>query len=391
LKEQKSQWKSYEWEECKKKILHVLWSGGIGGTEEYIINLLRHFDYSRFEIHVCFLSEKGLIYKEASTVKDIRVFFLDIKSGYDLFGTVRFARYLCRNKFDLIHSHMRNFLSTAILSLFAFRTPKILTHHLGSIDLRHFRKNRLFYKIFSRNFERIIAISFAVKDNLNRDFDVKETDKIKVIHNGIDLNKFDFSRPLPSGTLSIKKEGSYVFGFVGRMESYKRPVLFVQVALELLKKKKNLYFIMVGDGPELKRCDDLIKEHDMEGYFHLFGFRRDIPNILRLTDAFIFTSAGEGFGIVLLEAMAMRSLVFAVNEGAVREIIRHDKNGILLNTTDPGSIADNIVRVIENRDYCENIRENALMDVRSRFSIEACAEKLENLYGSILNRAEKRL
>jgi glycosyltransferase involved in cell wall biosynthesis len=89
--------------------------------------------------------------------------------------------------------------------------------------------------------------------------------------------------------------------------------------------------------------------------------------------------------------MAMRSLVFAVNEGAVREIIRHDKNGILLNTTDPGSIADNIVRVIENRDYCENIRENALMDVRSRFSIEACAEKLENLYGSILNRAEKRL
>ncbi|MHA2040131.1 MAG: glycosyltransferase, partial [Promethearchaeota archaeon] len=158
----------------KKKILH----------EEFIITLLKHFDYSRYEIYLCFLSRKGLIFEEALKLKGFNVTFIGIKNGFDILGGLKFAYYLYRGKFDIIHSHMRNFLSTAILSLFTIEVPKILTHHIGPVDTRLFKRERRFYKLFSGVFRKITAISRAVKENLINDLDVKPADKIKVIHNG---------------------------------------------------------------------------------------------------------------------------------------------------------------------------------------------------------------
>lgn len=371
----------------RKKVLHLLWSGEIGGTEEYMITLLRYFDYSQYDIYLCFLSRKGAVYEESLKFRNINVAFIGIKNGFDIIGAFNFAIYLYKGKFDIIHSHMRNFISTAVISLFTFKIPILLTHHIGPVDVRLFKKNKRFYKLFSRYIKKIIAISNTVKEHLTNDLGIQQSEKIKVIHNCIDLNKFNSNCSIPSDLSDIQTIDKYVFGFVGRMEYFKRPRLFVEIALELIKKDKRFYFIMVGDGPELGDCKKIINHNNLGNHFKLLGFRRDIPNILRSLDAFLFTSVGEGFGIVLLEAMAMGMAVFATNDGAVPEIIKHKENGILLDTTDPVLIAQQIFDIVNDNQLIEKIKKHCVEDVHSKFDIQICVKQIENIYEEVLSYA----
>ncbi|RJQ56186.1 MAG: glycosyltransferase family 1 protein [Nitrospiraceae bacterium] len=372
----------------RKKVLHLLWSGGIGGTEEYITSLAGHFDPEKYQVNLCFLSKKGLIYEEAMKMKrnNVNTNFIGIRHGFDIVNAAGFAVFLHKNRFDIIHIHIRNFLSMAVVVLFASKAVKIITHHVGSGDKVLLRKSRMYYKIFSGFFHKITAISKVVRENMIRDFGIAELGKIEVIYNGIDLKKFSNNIIPPSELLHIRKTGRYVIGFIGRMEHFKRPDLFIQTAAELLKKDRKFYFIMVGDGSELEKCKDMIEKYNIGEYFSLPGYRRDIPGVLKLFDALLFTSKGEGFGIVLLEAMAMSIPVFAINDGPIPEIITNGENGILLDTLDPECIARQILESIEDDYLINKIKKQGVEDVHLKFSIETIARQMENIYTGALSR-----
>jgi glycosyltransferase involved in cell wall biosynthesis len=368
----------------KVKVLHLLWSGEIGGTEEYVTSLIKQFDLSTYEIYLCFLSKKGAIYNEALKATD-NVVYIGMNGGYDLGGFIRLFRYLLREKFDIIHSHSTNVLANIAISSFR-KSRKIFTEHVSPGARDAFKKRKLFYRLFSNSYQIVTAISGFVKDKLVENMQIN-SDKIVVIHNGVREDKFNNLLPPPEDLLNIKQSNKYILGFVGRIAGFKRPDLFIEIAVELIRINKKFIFIMVGDGPELEKCRKKIDDNKIAEYFNLLGFRRDIPNILKLFDALIFTSIGEGFGIVLIEAMAMGIPVFAVNDGAVPEIIRDKHSGILLDTVDPKIIAEQILKVFEDRELIRKIKEQSIEDVRSKFTINICARKIENLYRETLGDA----
>ncbi len=367
----------------RKKVLHILWSGGIGGTEEYITSLIRYFDTSKFEIYLCFLSEKGTIFEEAVKVTR-NISFIGMRTGFDMIGAFKIYKMLKRGQFDIIHMHSANILTNLVISL--FRKPrKIFSEHMspGAEDV--FKKRKLFYRIFPKMFQIVIAISETVKKKLTQSLGVN-AHRIMVVHNGISMEKYSASLFPPQDLIYLKENDRVIFGFVGRMVDFKRPLLFVEFASEIIKRNKNCHFIIVGDGPELEKCKNMIHHLGIIDYFSILGFRRDIPNIMKLLDVVIFTSKGEGFGIVLIEAMAMGIPVFAVNDGAVTEIIRDGENGILMDTVDPQRAACQILEVVTNMDLMDRIKKNCVTDVKSRFSIEESARQMENIYTEVLSR-----
>ncbi|GAB4534003.1 MAG: glycosyltransferase family 4 protein [Thermodesulfovibrionia bacterium] len=365
--------------------MHILWSGKIGGTEEYIVNLVKRLNPEIYDIRLCFLKERGEVFEEVERDGRLKIDFIGINSGYDIVGALRFAVYLLKNRFDIIHSHMRNILSTFVLSAFALTTPKILTHHVSPGDTRFFRKNRFFYLFYGGIFKKVIAISDTVRNFLIDELHYPYPERIVVIHNGIDTERFSYDVFLPSGIQDITGKNK-IIGFIGRMVYFKRPDIFVKTANEIVKIDKNYHFVMVGDGNELEGCKRMVIDYAIKDHFTFLGYRRDIPQILKSFNALLFTSKGEGFGIVLIEAMAMGVPVFAVNDGAVPEIIRDRENGILLNTMDPKIIAKEILEVLGNNGLINKIRLNAVNDARNRFSIEVSAKKTEKIYFELLKR-----
>ncbi len=375
----------------KIRVLHILWSGGIGGAEELMTSVIKYIDSSKFEISVCFLSERGDIYNEISRKGESQLECIEFCNGFDIRGAFRLLKYLKKNKFDIVHCHERNFLSMFILSLFFRRTRKLITHHAGMTtmtdpgDIRMHKKNRLFYLLFSGAFSKIIAISIYVKDNLIRNIIIKHPDKIAVLYNGIDMHKFNGTSKISPELQQIRDSSAKIIGFVGRMVPFKRAPLFVKCASEIVKRDNSFKFIMVGDGPEMEKCRDLIGQYKLNHCFKLLGLRRDIPDILRLLDALLFTSEGEGFGIVIIEAMASGVPVFAINEGGVNEIITDNENGILLNTVEPAKIAKQILDVFTNEELINKIRKRAVQTIQSSFSAESVIRQLESIYEEVLS------
>jgi glycosyltransferase involved in cell wall biosynthesis len=365
----------------KLKILHLLWSGEIGGTEEYITSLFRCFDSSKYEIFLCFLSEKGIIFEDALK-SSRRVSFIGIKNGFDIFGGMKLFKYLYAGKFDIVHSHTPNILSNLTVSLFK-KTGKVFTEHVSPGAKELFKKRKLFYYLFSGTFHKVIAISETVRQKLIKYMRI-DPDKITVIHDGIRTDKYRSDIAPPQDLKIMEQSKKYTLGFIGRMVDFKRPELYVEIASEILKINRNYYFVMVGDGPKLAKCRNMINEYGISDNFNLLGFRRDIPNILKLFDALLFTSEGEGFGVVLLEAMAMGVPVFAVNDGAVSEIICDKVNGILLNTTEPRLIAKQVIESLDNEDLMNKIKKRCAEDINSKYSVSICARKIENVYEKML-------
>jgi glycosyltransferase involved in cell wall biosynthesis len=369
------------------KLLHILWSGRIGGTEEYILALLRNCDRLKYELFLCVLSEEGPMLDEARRLNGVHVTFIGVKNGFDVIGVSRFAWYLIRHQFHIIHSHTRNILSTAMLYACTPKTPKILTHHVGPIDKKLLRKEKRFYTLFGGMFKKITAISKTVRTTLTDYCHVRNTDRIEVVYNGIDLRKFKEDCAIPADLDGLKRENLHVIGYVGRMEYYKRPALFVEIAHELVQRNKNLHFVMVGAGRESAKCREMIRRNGLDEYFHMLGYRRDIPNMLRVMDSLLFTSSGEGFGIVILEAMAMGLPVFAFCDGAVPEIITHGKNGILLDTVNPSIAADHISETLNDKMLLKNIGQQGREDVYARFSINVSVNMLDRVYDQALHEA----
>lgn len=370
----------------KIRVLHILWSGVIGGAEEYVKNLLEHMDSGKFDVTLCVLAKKGEISDEIVKRGRTAVFFMEMKNGFDVAGAMRFLYFLLTNRFDIVHSNTRNIISTAIVCLIS-RASKVITHHLSPGDRDLVRKSKPFYRVFGRFFRRIIAISDAVKINLVQEIGISDPERIEIVYNGIDPVRFDPSVEITDILPGIRQNGEFVLGFVGRMVPYKRPSLFVDVAAELLRMDINSHFVMTGDGPELKTCSSLIKEYGIEKHFSMLGSRRDVPNVIRQFDALLFTSAAEGFGIVIIEAMAMGVPVFAVREGAVSEIIRHRESGIILEGKGPGEIARDIASVVKEPELLARIRKESLKIVRERFTIDACARHIGGIYTEILSGA----
>lgn len=362
------------------KVLHILWSGGIGGTEEYITSLVKYFNYSRYKMRLCFISQKGPIFEEIEKTSE-NIDFIGMKSGLDIIGASRLFAYLRKQKFDIIHSHSANILSTVVISFFR-RPKKIFTEHVSPGAKSFSWKRKLFFKLFSDSFQTIIAISRYVESKLVEDMKV-DSSKITVIHNGIRIDKYDHILPAKD-LLHLRKNDATILGFISRMEDFKRPDLFISIAHEIIKKKRDFHFIMVGDGPELVRCKKMISHYAISGYFDILGFRRDVPSILKLLDALIFLSKGEGFGIVTLEAMAMGVPVFALCDGAIPEIINHRENGVLLDTADPESMAQQIISYLGEASLLGKIRKKAAEDARSKFTLDLCAEKIDRLYAKVL-------
>lgn len=234
----------------KKKVLHILWSGGIGGTEEYITSIIKYFDKSKFEIYLCFLSEKGAIYEEAVKVT-MNISFVGMRTGLDVMGALKVHKMLRREKFDIIHLHSANILTNLIV--FMFRKPrKIFSEHMspGAEDV--FKKRKRFYKIFRGLFDVVIAISDTVKIKLIQSLGV-DSRRIMIVHNGIPIEKYSDSLLPPQDLLYLKKNGKNLLGFVGRMVDFKRPLLFIEIASAIIKRNKKCHFIMAGDGVELAK------------------------------------------------------------------------------------------------------------------------------------------
>ena len=127
------------------------------------------------------------------------------------------------------------------------------------------------------------------------------------------------------------------------------------------------------------------KKKNIYGKIRWISFSDNVREIMSFCDVFCLTSDYEGLGLVLLEAMSVRTPIVATNSSAIPEVIENYKSGILFNKNDKQSLIKSVEKIILDKKLRNNITKNAFQKLNRKFSITKMYKKTDSIYKSVLN------
>lgn len=362
----------------------------VGGVEKILLDLCLRLVSNGHEVCVFTLNIprtkdveifKGIKIIRANAIELTRLTGLQsavsIKAWFKMRETIRDFNP------DIIHAHHQLFFTTLIGMLLKkqFHIRTITTLHLGSIDTITGIKGRVI-KAIEKKMGRIINnnsnLVTALSNNI-REHGIKigiDSKKFQVIPNAVDISYFKMPR-----SYSMKPRKVV---FIGRLISTKGPQILIEAARLVTKKIPDVKFFIIGDGPLRKKLEKSAKENNLSKNVIFLGKVADIRNMMKESDVYVRPSIMDGMPIGILEAQAAGLPVIATNVAGTPEIIIHGKTGHLVKSGDAIELANAILDLLSNQNYLENIAQNGLNLVTSKFDWDNIYKSYETCYQKLL-------
>ncbi len=300
---------------------------------------------------------------------------------------------------DIIHSHHPYLLGdTALRAARRRRLPLIFTHHTLYEEYTHYvspnsENMKRFAMVLSTKYanmcDRVIAPSKSIED-LIRSRGVETP--IVEIPTGVDLDFFSKG----DGDSARKKYGidrkAFVIGHLGRLAPEKNLHYLAGAVSMAMAELPDTYFLVCGDGPSRQDIQEIFRKKRIDNRLILTGplTGKELADAYHAMDLFVFSSHTETQGMVLTEAMAAGKPVIALDAPGAREVVRNQKNGLLLNSDSSQSTFSSAVReAITNPEKLKKWHRST-RETAQAFSRQVCADKLYRVYQSALTQAESR-
>jgi hypothetical protein len=227
-------------------------------------------------------------------------------------------------------------------------------------------------------------------DQISSAFNV-QGNKLQVIPNGVDAGRFGLRFDIGPTRKRYAAKGERIVSFVGRLVYEKGVHVLIGAMPKILEKIPNVNFVIVGEGG---MKDYLAKEAwDFGVADHVFftGFvdEKTLISIYQASDAAVFPSLYEPFGITALEAMAAKTPIVVSDTGGLAEIVEHEKTGIKVYVDNSDSLAWGILRLLQNPILSNRIRRNAYEKVLREYDWNEIAEKTTVVYRHALMKKRK--
>ena len=289
------------------RILQIIPSFASGGAERVLLNYLidwKDMYPNDINVGMALYCNKGSIYDEEILEKNIHVEYANCTTG-NYFEYIRAIHTKVKSFCpDIIHSHMR-ILPYVYLATIGTNIRIVHTIHTEPEAHAAGKQFALEKKCIKSNRVLPICLTESLAERANRLYNIK---KCEYLYNGIVLAKYNDldseHRMLVRSQLQIPNDAT-VIGHIGRFVPIKNHRLIVDVFESYHKKVNNQsYLILIGEGPEYDRIQNLVKEKGLINFVRMLGARSDVPHLLQIMDKFIFPSITEGLGISFIEAQA---------------------------------------------------------------------------------------
>lgn len=287
------------------------------------------------------------------------------------FKSSPYAYYCLRSKVDYIHAHFAdvNFIFASMLSEWSGVQYGVTTH---GYDLRG---NPIPIDDAVRCFNQAALV--VTISEFNRRFMVDKLgltlERIKVIHCGIDTDKFEY-------TDSISRFEKPILRFitVGRLVPEKAQENLLQAFSEVQKRGVGFQLTIIGDGPLREGLEKLCRFLCIEECVDFIGAQPQavVIDLLQKADVFVLSSRSEGLPVVCMEAMATGTLIIATRINGIPELIEDHKNGLLVEAEDISGLADAICWVDKNRTELKAMSLAARKVIERDFNRRKCSELL---------------
>jgi N-acetyl-alpha-D-glucosaminyl L-malate synthase BshA len=228
------------------------------------------------------------------------------------------------------------------------------------------------------NSDVVTAVSNNLKETTNKLFNI--TKDIKVIYNFIDAKKYDNAQREECKRIALAQPHERIFTHVSNFRPVKRVEDVVKIFSEV-RKEIPAKLLMIGEGPERAKAENLVKELNLVDDVFFLGNSTEVAKILCYTDVFLLPSQTESFGLAALEAMAAGSAVISTNTGGLPEVNIHGKTGFLSNLGDVSDMAKNAILIAKEAAILEVFKQNAKKHTK-QFTLESILPVYEEIYRS---------
>ncbi|MCM3081258.1 1,4-alpha-glucan branching protein domain-containing protein [Brevibacillus invocatus] len=236
--------------------------------------------------------------------------------------------------------------------------------------------------------DRIFVCSQYMMEEVKRLFGMAE-EKMCLIYNGVESPP-DLTEEMSRHMEEVRRElglgqGPMLF-FVGRLVKEKGVHLLLQAVSRLRHEHPDLTLVIAGKGPMREELQDLAHRYGIASEVRFLGFVEDERrNVLfRLADVAVFPSLYEPFGIVALEAMSFGTPLLAADTGGLREIVRHQENGVTMYAGDVDSLVNQLRWLLNHPEERIFMSKVAQSEVQSRYAWTHLAQKTVEQYRMLL-------
>lgn len=316
------------------KILIAITKGEIGGAQSFVLALARGLKASNTDVSVAV--GEGDYLPEKLEGSGIPCYRLDsLKRSHNPLKAIAFIfelrRLIDTYRFDVLHLNSSNALLGAISAKLArHKVRTIFTVHGLSVLDDNYRANivmKYLFKLFFRSFFRLIdRVVFVSKYNLEAARKKGIIESGELIYNGLDLPEGYFlsqvaAREELRKMVGVDMVGNYVIGSIGRLAYPKNYELLIEAFAQIKKARPEAKGIIIGEGPEREKYEDIIKRLGLEKDFFLVGAIEEASRFVKAFDVFVLPSWYEGLSISLIEAVSAKVPAIASKVGGNMEVI----------------------------------------------------------------------
>ncbi|MGB5874844.1 MAG: glycosyltransferase family 4 protein [Bacteroidota bacterium] len=372
----------------RPRILHTCFSRSWGGLELYCLDLCRLLRERGYGVWLA--CPAGSRMEEEAHRQGLLTIPLSVSGYFHPLLLGRLARFIRTNRPDLIHCHQSKDIATVVpaMILSRRRLPVILTKSVGSYIMKRDPLHRFTYSHVSR----VLAISSVIHNNVVSTTPVPP-DRVHTLHFPVDTKRFDPDRVDPQ---AVRREYGldekmHVVGFVGRFSPGKGHEELMTAAAILKNRYRNVRYLVAGEAsygeePYEREIKSLARESGVDDIIIFTGFRTDIPEIMAAVDIFAFPSHAEAFGMVLIEAMAMRCPVVSTNCDGVLDIVVDGVTGLYVEPGRGEQLARAISRLLDDPSLRERMGNAGRERAVRLFDRHAHLGEIEVIYNDLAPR-----
>jgi N-acetyl-alpha-D-glucosaminyl L-malate synthase BshA len=232
------------------------------------------------------------------------------------------------------------------------------------------------------NSDVVTSVSESLKQDTLRLFTI--TNAIKVVHNFIDTEKYDRESQNECQRIAVAKPEERILTHISNFRPVKRIEDVVKIFYNV-QKEIPAKLLMVGEGPEKRNAELLVKKLGIADSVIFLGNSHEIAKILCYTDVFLLPSKSESFGLSALEAMAAETAIISTNTGGLPEVNVHGVTGYLSNLGDVKGMAKNAVSILKDDAILLRFKANAKKHTK-QFCLENILPVYEEIYSSVLEK-----
>ncbi|MCD1124781.1 glycosyltransferase [Jinshanibacter sp. LJY008] len=359
------------------KIMYFITGLGVGGAERQVCNLADGM--SKLGHSVTIISLNGNVILKPND-KKINIISLNIKKNpWGIFIALLKAREVI-NKIipDVVHSHMYH------ANIFV-RMLRIITPIRKLINTSHSNNEGGKMRMFLYRVTKCIpdlstnVSNSAVNSLLNHN--AVDNDKIITVYNGISSCEFSFSeseRNLKRKELGVDERTKLILS-VGRFTQAKDYPNLLYAIKCVFQKIPDIKVVIIGDGELKPDIQKLAEELGLTNLIYFLGVRNDIPGWMSAADLFVLSSAWEGFGMVVAEAMLCERLIVATDSGGVKEVL--GEQGFLVEPGNSEKLACAMVHALElPAEESLILMKKARMHSHENFDLNKIIERWLSIY-----------